>query len=69
MKPQLLKISENEYACSLGDWKTEAIKPEKLNQAQWEHRREKQFQKHVTECHEEDFSQAAVRIVREATEE
>lgn len=68
-KPALVKLNETEYGCSLGDWKSEALKPAKLTQAQWERRRLAQFQEHVQQRHtREDFSQAAARIVKEATE-
>jgi hypothetical protein len=69
-KPELIKISENEYGCTFGDWKAEALKPRELTEGQWEQRRRKQFEEHVRQQHSrEDFSQAAVRIVREATED
>jgi hypothetical protein len=62
-KPELIKLSETEYGCSRGDWKTEAIKPERLTQAEWEARRLKQFEEHVRQRHaREDFSQAAGTI-------
>jgi hypothetical protein len=69
-KPELIKIGGNEYACSSGDWKAEAIKPNKLTVAEWEQRRQAQFEEHVRQCHSrEDFSQATARIVREATKD
>ncbi|MGA9055121.1 MAG: hypothetical protein WB763_01280 [Terriglobia bacterium] len=69
-KPKLVKISEIEYGCSFGDWKKQELKPSKMSYAQWERRRQRQFDEHVKQRHSgEDFNQAAARIVREATRE
>ncbi len=68
-KPELVKISETEYGCSLGDFKMQAVNPAALSEAEWQHRREQQFTQHVKERHShEDVNQAAARTIREATE-
>jgi hypothetical protein len=51
-KPELVKLSGNEYGCSFGDWKAEAVKPEKLTEVEWQRRREQQFAEHVRQRHQ-----------------
>ncbi|MHB1937764.1 MAG: hypothetical protein ACYCOR_14415 [Acidobacteriaceae bacterium] len=49
--PELIKISETEYGCSLCGFKIEIIKPTAKTQAEWQRRREQQFEDHKKECH------------------
>jgi hypothetical protein len=50
-KPELVKLSETEYGCSLGDWKAEAVKPSKMSYSRWAQRRQCQFEEHVKQSH------------------
>jgi|HubBroStandDraft_4_1064222.scaffolds.fasta_scaffold2053610_1 hypothetical protein len=70
-KPELVKIRETEYKCSCGDWKWElnGARPNVPAPAVWQKLLKQRFSDHVRQAHpREDFSQAAARIVREATE-
>jgi len=70
-KPELTKISDTIYGCSVcKDWTVTMVKPHKITGAQWQRRLDHHFADHLKQRHSgEDFSQAAVRIVREATTE
>ena len=70
-KPELVKISKTVYGCSqCADFKIEIVKPSALTAAEWQRRTEQHFADHFKNVHmREDASQAAARIVREATEE
>jgi hypothetical protein len=71
-KPELLKVSETEYKCSLGDWKWElnVERPKQPVPAVWQKLLEQRFAEHVKQAHSrEDVNQAAARVVREATKD
>ena len=67
-KPEFKKVGANIYACTIcPNFKIEIVK--KLNAGELKRHLAVRLAQHIKEYHlDEDFSQAAVRIVREATE-
>jgi hypothetical protein len=67
-KPELKQIGALEYQCTACEMKIEINAAKKLNAGQIKAHINKRFAQHLKQHHSEDFSQAAARIVREATE-
>jgi hypothetical protein len=70
-KPSLIKVSETLYGCSsCKDWTATMDTRKDNTPAAIQERAEKHFANHFKQVHlREDASQAAARIVREATED
>jgi len=67
-KPELKRISADVYECTVcHNFRVQITKL--LNAGELRRELDKQLAEHVRKDHSEDFSQAAARIVREATED
>jgi hypothetical protein len=68
-KPEFKRIGASLYACTVcANFKVEIVKS--LNEGELQKHLAKRLAQHIKEYHSgEDFSQAAVRIVREATKD